>query len=83
MLYSNKKKGSTLPDVGPILVRRLRRRVNIGQTSAKMCVEHFVVNPQSTDVTTVDIQYFYRHLYNQLLKVKYAVNLETLIYVAT
>ena len=31
--------------------------------------------------TTVDIMCFYYHLYNQLLKVKYAFNLETLIYV--
>ena len=31
--------------------------------------------------TTVDILCFYEHLYNQLLKIKYASNLETLIYV--
>ena len=29
--------------------------------------------------TTVDIQCFHWHLYNQLLKVEYAFNLETLI----
>ena len=34
-------------------------------------------------LTTVDILCFYRHLYNQLFKVKYALNLETLIYVKT
>ena len=36
--------------------------------------------------TTVDILCFYYHLYNmynQLFKVKYAFNLETLIYVGT
>ena len=33
--------------------------------------------------TTVDILSFYKHLYNQLVKVKYAFNLETLIYVET
>ena len=33
--------------------------------------------------TTVDILCFYHHLYNQLFKVKYAFNLETLIYVGT
>ena len=31
--------------------------------------------------TTVDILCFYKHLYNQLLKVKYAFNLEKLIYI--
>ena len=31
--------------------------------------------------TTVDILCFYYHLYNQLFQVKYAFNLETLIYV--
>ena len=31
--------------------------------------------------TTVYILSFYKHLYIQLLKVKYAFNLETLIYV--
>ena len=30
--------------------------------------------------TTVDMLCFYWHLYNQSLKVKYAFNLETLIY---
>ena len=33
--------------------------------------------------TTVDILCFYCHLYNKLLKIKYAFNLETLIYVGT
>ena len=33
--------------------------------------------------TTIDILSFYKHLYNQFLKVKYASNLETLIYVGT
>ena len=33
--------------------------------------------------TTVDILRFYWHLYDQLLKVKYAFNFETLIYVGT
>ena len=33
--------------------------------------------------TTVDILCFYYHLYNQLFKVKYDFNLETLIYVGT
>ena len=33
--------------------------------------------------TTEDILQFYKHLYNQLFKVKYASNLETLIYVGT
>ena len=33
--------------------------------------------------TTVDILSFYKHLYNQLLKVKYAFNLVTLRYVGT
>ena len=28
--------------------------------------------------TTVDIHSFYKHLYNQLLKIKYALKLETL-----
>ena len=32
---------------------------------------------------TVDILSFYKHLYNQFLQVKYASNLETLIYVGT
>ena len=33
--------------------------------------------------TTVDILRFYWHLSNQLLKIKYAFNLETLIYIGT
>ena len=33
--------------------------------------------------TTVDIVCFYKQLYSQLLKIKYALNLETLIYVGT
>ena len=33
--------------------------------------------------TTVDILSFNKHLYNQFLKVKYAFNLKTLIYVGT
>ena len=33
--------------------------------------------------TTVDILRIYWHLYNQLLKVKFAFNLKTLIYVGT
>ena len=33
--------------------------------------------------TTVHILRFYWHMYNQLLKIKYASNLETLIYVGT
>ena len=32
--------------------------------------------------TTVDILCFYYHLYNQLLKVKHAFNLETLTYIS-
>ena len=32
---------------------------------------------------TVDILSFYKHLYNQFWRVKYASNLETLIYVGT
>ena len=32
---------------------------------------------------TVDILYFYKHLYIYMLKVKYAFNLETLIYEGT
>ena len=33
--------------------------------------------------TTVDILSFYKHVYTQLSKVKYAFNRETLIYVGT
>ena len=33
--------------------------------------------------TTVAILSFYKHIYNQLFKVKYALNLETLISVTT
>ena len=33
--------------------------------------------------TTIDILFFYLHLHNELLKVKYALNLETLIYFRT
>ena len=33
--------------------------------------------------TTVEILSFYKHLYNQFYKAKYAFNLETLIYVGT
>ena len=33
--------------------------------------------------STVDIPYFYLHLYSQLLKVKYGFNFETLIYLGT
>ena len=33
--------------------------------------------------TTVDILPFYKHLYNQLLKMKYAFNFKTQIYVGT
>ena len=33
--------------------------------------------------TTIDILRFHKHLYNQFLRVKYAFNLKTLIYVET
>ena len=33
--------------------------------------------------TTVDILAFYKHLYNQLLQIKYDFNFETQIYVGT
>ena len=34
-------------------------------------------------MATTDILSFYKHLYNQFLKVKYASNLEKLIHVGT
>ena len=39
--------------------------------------------PADVDYSSLDILFFCQDLYNQLLKIKYAFNLETLIYIWT